>query len=335
MINNVEVVYFPSDGGTNRYVAINKEIICKLDGFYLNEDVNLRDFFLFTAFFKRRFRNSIVVVNWLENFLKSKSGRLSSIGSLKYFLAIFLIKLHGAKLVYVRHNFYPHGMESSSAKLAMRITDLGQKLSDKKVSLSPHLEKSGYLYLPHPLYNNELSGEYLLNSDSYYVIFGRIERYKNIEKVIKEWTSDKKLVIAGSSEDSRYLSEIEVLSENKNIRIIPRALSDSEAEQLIKNSSGLIISHSNSNTIVSGSFFFGASCGAYILALETDFVNFLLKDNQYEGLIVVSSINELTNKIDKLERLQLRLTPSQLNHQARLNFGFSKVAASWSKILSF
>lgn len=335
MIDSVEVVYFPSDGGTNRYVSVNKEIICSLDGFYVNKNASLRDFFIFYNFFKRRFKKTIVIVNWLENLLKSKDGKLSVIGFLKYFFTIFLIKLHGAKLVYIRHNFYPHGMKAPSSKLSKKIVDLGQSFSDKKVSLSPHLESHGYHYLPHPLYSQEPPERCFSNRASYFVIFGRIERYKNIEKVIEGWASDKELVIAGSSDDSQYLSEIRKLSENRNVRVISKTLTDSEAEELVKGSSGLIISHSNPNTIVSGSFFFGASCGVYILALKTDFLNFLHNHDRYGGLIVVSSIDELNDEVSKLSRLESKFKPRQLYDQARLNFGFPEVAGSWSKILSF
>ncbi|KFZ31365.1 hypothetical protein IDSA_01160 [Pseudidiomarina salinarum] len=335
MGDNVEVVYFPKDSGANKYVAINKSIISSLERFYMDDDVGLRDFFNVTLLLKRRFNKTVVIVNWLENLIKSRSGKLSMLGVFKYFLAIFVIKIHGARLVYVRHNFYPHGMRHRSSKLAQRLTNFGQWFADRKVSLSPHLKSSGYFYLPHPLYNNCAPSEYGENELDYYVIFGRIERYKNIDRVIKEWASPNRLIIAGSSDDGAYLSEIKALTDGKNIRVISNNLSDLEAAQLVKYSSGLIISHSHPNTIVSGSFFFGASCGVRIFALETDFFRFLVDKNSYQGLVLASSIIEISNEIVRIERSEAKIDHNQLYDEAALHFGDSKVASSWSEILTF
>ncbi len=281
MKTKIEVIYSPEDNADNSYVEINKNIINSLDKFFINENVRLRDFFKLSSLFKRRFRKTIVVMNWLENLLRTKTGRVSLYGLFKYFSLLLLIKVHGAKLVYIRHNFYPHGMVKTSTRLVKKIIDIGQLFSDKKVSLSPHLVCSGYRYLPHPLYNTRLPEPCISNNSNYYVIFGRIERYKNIEGIINGWSSKSKLIIAGSSNDNKYLSEIKNLSKNKNIFIVCKKLSDLEAEKLIRGATGLIISHSNPNTIVSGSFFFGASCGVHILALKTDFLEYIYEHNQY------------------------------------------------------
>jgi len=335
MNNKTEVIYSPEGDGANSYVKINKNIINNLNDFFVNDNITLRKFFNFSFFFKRRFKNTVVVVNWLENLLRSRTGRVSFYGTFKYFFVLSLIKIHGAKLVYIRHNFYPHGMVTSSAKLTEKIIGMGQFFSDKKASLSPHLICSGYQYLPHPLYNTKLPDQCFSKKSTYYVIFGRIERYKNIERIINVWSSTAGLIIAGSSNNSGYLSEIRKLSEGKNIRIIAKSLSDSEAEELIRGAAGLIVFHSNPNTIVSGSFFFGVSCGAYILALKTDFLEFIYEHNQYEGLIVVSSIEELNCAISELSQLENKLSPEELYEQASINFGFSVVADSWTKLLTF
>ncbi|MCZ9613180.1 hypothetical protein [Klebsiella pneumoniae] len=66
---------------------------------------------------------------------------------------------------------------------------------------------------------------------------------------------NKKLIIAGGCEDREYLSFLEELIKNKtNIIIKGYFLSDKDAENLIKGCNGLILSHSNEEMIVSGSF---------------------------------------------------------------------------------
>lgn len=335
MSNKTEVVYFPKGSGNNSYVSINKEIIRGLEEFHLNSNVAYRDFLKLPFLLNGRFKNTIVVFNWWENFLVKKNGSLSFVGIIKYFIGIFLIKIHRAKLVYVRHNLYPHNMKVLHSKLAKKIISMGENISDRKVSLSPHLESYGYQYLPHPLYNNGILEDPISSNSDYYVIFGRIQRYKNIEKVIAGWKGGTKLVIAGSSDDIQYLSEIKSLSEKKNIEIISDTLSDIEAERLIRASSGLIISHSNPNTIVSGSFFFGLGCGVTIFSLKTNFLSFLVEHNWYPGLVLASSIDELVNEIKNFEKHELKIDHKKLYCKANSHFGLAEVAVHWERILTF
>lgn len=122
---------------------------------------------------------------------------------LTFLFRIFSFRLHAMKVIYVRHNLYPHGMACFYAKLAKKIAGLGERFCDENASHSGRLLNRGYFYLPHPPYDlNELK----TNSEKYFIIFGVFDEYKNIAAISEHWDRKETLLIAGPTKDSGHLT---------------------------------------------------------------------------------------------------------------------------------
>ena len=211
----LNIYYYPKANNCNQYAnntikAISASLECDVQNAPC-----LKEFVKRPLTYILAKRVDYLIVNWLESELSNKEGKISILGTLKFFVYLVFFKLVADKLIYVRHNMYPHNMHGVSAKIAQHITNIAEKLfCYKKVAHSGHLTHAGYIYIPHPLYDSVDFSE--INKGEYFIIFGKIERYKNIESVINEWNNENLLIIAGAVGDCDYLREIMLLAENKN-----------------------------------------------------------------------------------------------------------------------
>jgi len=273
----------------------------------------------------------VFIVNWLEDVMCKKNGNVSYVGVVKYFVCIFMLLFQSKKVVYVRHNIYPHRANSSSSNKIAKLTDFGSALCNLRVSHSGHMSNDGYTYLPHPLYR--FKNKYNTVCEDYYVMFGRIERYKNIENIIGHWDSRYKLIVFGASDDDQYLRKILFLSQGKNIDIRPGYISDNKAAEIVASSRGLIISHSNADVIVSGSFFFAISLGVPVFALSTPFFDWLKNNYSLISLNVFDSCSEIVNSLAENNSFSKSQRESILN-ESRAYFGDEQFMSAMKLIIS-
>jgi len=273
-----------------------------------------------------------IVINWLENSLLNDRGQITIYGVLVYFFYLFYFKLSAKKTFYVRHNSYPHGCIESSQNLVEHITNFGEKLCTKRLTLSPHMESRGYAYIPHPLYDKGSlePDESLNNYGEFYLMFGRILPYKNFEEVIEKWDNSVKLVIAGNPVSKDYLQSLEKLASDKNIVFIGEYITEARAAALASASQGLIVTHSDSsNVVVSASFFFATTFGAPVYTLKSDFFNYLVKEENYPGLFVFNNIAELVKNI----KAHPYTDKTNIYQSADANFGKQHCIDSWRRLL--
>ncbi|GGC06869.1 hypothetical protein GCM10011352_36390 [Marinobacterium zhoushanense] len=166
----------------------------------------------------------------------------------------------------------------------------------------------------------------------YFVMFGSIARYKNISDVIRNWNSCKKLVIAGRCDEIGYLNELQDLAKGKNVEIVNRFLDKIEAQELVSKSSGLILAQVDKEMIVSGSFFYAASLGVPVIAIETPFLLWLSTEIGFDGLTTYKTIGELVESVSKNISSQLA-SREAIRNRANELFGDSAVKNVWQTIL--
>jgi beta-1,4-mannosyltransferase len=277
----------------------------------------------------------ISIVHWLENWLVNdvNDKRLTLRSSMRFLLRLFVLKIISKKLIYVRHNVYPHSLNGRDAKIAEWLTDLACKISDVCVVHSGHLGKN-YTYIPHPLYRFENQID-VNEADKIkrFVVFGRIVEYKAIDKLLNAW-SNVPLLIAGSVGSKPYAEQLVTIKANRqltNVDIDARFLSNEEAQSIVSNSRGLVLAHCEDDMIVSGSFFFAASLGVPVYAVKTPFLSWLKSESNYKGLHIYDNLPEMVTALGsgKLEESDV----SQVSLEAKNLFGDQVIKQAFEKIL--
>lgn len=256
--------------------------------------------------FIRRPKFDYVFINWLENKSFRKNGSFSLSGFLYSITWFLILKIKAKKIVYVKHNNYPHNTSGLSKKLGIYLIRFFVKYSNIVIVHSPASVKSKKInYIPHPLYDlhlNDNASEYSSqdkNEGGYYTCFGRIERYKKIDELIKFWPSDIPLIIQGLCHDKSYLSQIIEMSKGKNINISTSFISDEQASKLLKESKGVIIPSDSESMIVSGTFFFAITVKTPIIAINSDFFRSIKNNEKF--MILIDSMEDIRDAVDKLK----------------------------------
>lgn len=295
-----KISYFPFRLVDNNYTENFKAILSKVAKTEI-DSLNFKEILIDVLKFRFRKRN-IVFVNWMENELIKKNGKISLIGVLKVFVKIFILKLTYQQIIYVRHNLYPHNTRKSHINLVTKLTTSLANMADIRISHSPIFKDkmSETFYIPHPLYKLSLDEKRKDCLHDYFVVFGNIARYKKIEELIKVFPKNRELFIFGGCKDETYLDSLKKLTiDKKNIKISARFYSDLEAASIIKSSNGMIICHAEDDMIVSGSFFYGLSCKVKLLVIETPFLKWSASQLGKNVIETFSNINVLSEKIEK------------------------------------
>ncbi|HSH88046.1 MAG TPA: hypothetical protein VK958_12440 [Methylophilus sp.] len=277
----------------------------------------------------------VSIVHWLENWLVNdiNDKRLTLRSTMRFLLRLFVLKIISKKVIYVRHNIYPHSLNSKDGKIAKWLTDFACKFSDICITHSGHLDK-GYTYVPHPLYKFKCKAAIEPASvQKSFIVFGRIVEYKAIDKLLNIWP-DTPLLIAGSVGSKSYVDQLTTIQERRkltNVDIDARFLSNEEAQSLVSNSKGLILAHCEDDMIVSGSFFFAASLGVPVHAIKTPFMNWLKAEFNYQGLHVYNNLSEMVNALssDKLHEFD----KEYIFLEAQKLFGDQAIKKKFERIL--
>jgi len=327
---------YPTLGVENGYTQKNIDILSSL-GFDVQGEplgTKARTQFVLRMLLKRDYE--VIVLNWHEHlFCNRHTGSISLSGIIVYLFTLTIFRLSCRKVIYIRHNVVPHALKHPFGRwLAKILMSIGQSIADTKVSHSGHMAAKGYKYLPHPLYDTispdkRTTKEELPND--YYAIFGRIERYKNILPVIQQWNHASWLVIAGNCKDTEYLQALHSAAEGKQVKFITRFIEENDAQAILSGSKGLILSHSDEDMIVSGSFFYGLSCGIPVYAVTTPFLSWLQEEDLNAPIKVFESCEALLHHISSQKTQQ---TQADIAQYRTANFGDQKVIECWTEILN-
>ncbi len=335
VMNNIKIGYLPSDLKANTYIKENREILGRL-----GEVVKVphpKDLLIqmLTQFLKTGslVLYDILILNFRENAFRSNKNSISLIGSIEFFVSLLIHKLSCHKLIYVRHEIHPHNIQKKLATLSTKMIDLGQSIADKVVCLSPPYAKlNGCYYVPHPLYDIGYFLKKEVEKKAYFIVFGRIERYKNIDKIIKYIDKGIELIVMGPCIDLKYLEELKKLAGDKNIIFEVGFQSEEHLQKIISSSSGVIITNDASSMLVSGSFFYAISCGARVYTLETLFMEWVKSTSIGPYITVEPNVELLMKRIIHCVDIRTNERNDILQH-AELLFGDAAVEKAWEKAL--
>ena len=225
--------------------------------------------------FARKPSFDLIVAGWLENALVTQTGRISVLGLGKMIGQTVLLRAQARRVIYVRHNRYPHNARARYARTLTRLLDVFERMYDVTLTHSPAELRPGRAYCPHPLYD-AVQDDSLLPREidllpGYFVVFGRIAPYKNIEALIEGFPEHQRLLVAGVVDDDAYAQRLKQMR-RRNVVVAPGYLSEAQAQSVLRRAAGVIVSHSADDVIVTGSFFYAISANRPVYAVTTPFL---------------------------------------------------------------
>lgn len=273
----------------------------------------------------------LIIVNWLDNKLINKHGRLGLRGLVRFFTRYFRYRALADHVIFVRHNMHPHAASLEAAPQSQRLVDWLERLFSLSVVHSGHLAHDSRLYAPHPLYQAEARLPASVSEvEDCYVIFGRIMRYKKIESVIDHWCSSSPLHIIGPCKDEAYLQELRQRATGRNVCIRPSFVSEAEASHLVARARGMIIASDGADMIVSASYFYAISHGTPVFAVTSPFFSWIAAE-EAQGLSVYDDARALCADL-AAGTVKVASQQSILAYAQR-RFGNAAVVTAWKSIL--
>lgn len=253
-----------------------------------------------------RRRETTAVLNWQENALLNKQGRLTVLKTVKFLLSVLRLRMRASRLIFVRHNVAPHIAVDSSYERVRKILDYSERwLFSRTIVHSRHYLGPSRRHVPHPKYPIQDSSGDEVCEDTV-IFFGRIDPYKGLERLIESWDQDATLVIAGKCEDSTYFEKLNAAASGKNIRFIRGVLSDSEAAGVMRRAMSVIVPHSPPSMIVSGSLYFALSAGVPCICIGQSHAR-LLQSEGVRGVVSVAGLSEVDwGCIRSISRAEIR-----------------------------
>lgn len=225
----------------------------------------------------RRF--DVLVASWIDNKVVNHHGRPSVRGIAVLLLQTLLYRIWARRIVFVRHNRYPHATAPQYARVISKLLDGYELLCSAVVTHSGAEQQGRRYYWPHPLYPiktvtpDALPVELDLRP-GYFVVFGRIEAYKHIHELIEKFPTNRRLLVLGKPGDAAYVRKLQALQRD-NIMVVPRFVDDAEVQLVIRRARALVLSHADADMIVSGSFFYAMSLRAPVFAVRTPFIDWI------------------------------------------------------------
>ncbi len=220
-----------------------------------------------------------LVLNWTDNdLLDRKTKRVAARKIVKLFAKTMLMRLAARRLAFVRHNVYPHAVASGDEENARRWVDRYERMFDAVLTHSGDASQRGRAYCPHPLYRRVDADveSALLRSlpPRFFVVFGRIVRYKRLERLMAAFPDHETLLVIGAIGDTRYCDELAALAK-PNVLFRPGLIDEAEAQAIVSKSTALLMAHADRDVIVSSSFFFAMSLGVPVIAVATPFLRWI------------------------------------------------------------
>lgn len=329
----LRIVFVPHTDVNNAYVSRMQEI---LRGFGRVEQFMRPRQFLRELAAGRLRRYDVTFFNWVENdFLVKETGAITAKNIAKVLLKTLVARALSRRLVFVRHNVYPHALAAGQEERARRLIDRYERWFDVVLSHSgAHLVR-GQRYCPHPLYRTvaEDGVDAARHStglpDDYFVMFGRAAPYKRIVETARDFPANRNLLIIGSVTDKAYGEQIAAIR-RPNVFYRPGYIDDASAQYLIRRSKGIVIAHAGENTVVSGSFFYAMSMPVPVLAVETPFLQWVRPQVGEDLLLLAPDLQRLLERASSFEP---SATPADLQQRLHQAFGDETIAAALRPLL--
>jgi beta-1,4-mannosyltransferase len=262
----------------------------------------------------RQRSRTVGVMNWVDNCIIGRDGRFSPTGLWMFAATVLKLHLVCSKVVFVRHNVFPHAARGRSQGIAKVLIDWSERLLfDEVLVHSRHYTGGHRRYVPHPTFDFDDAGLPAGPSDDM-VYFGSIVRYKNLEGLIDAWKRPSRLLIAGGCGDTAYLDSLKARAAGKNIAFVPGRLDDAAAQRLLRTTAAAIIPHAGPDMIISGSLYFALSCGVPAICCGLEHARSLTAEG-VPGVVVIESLEALngvdTGMLQRLDRREIAAAAKQ------------------------
>lgn len=273
----------------------------------------------------------VLIVGWAENVLIDRGGRLTLRGRLEYRIFLWICRRLSRSLVYVRHNTLPHNARTLDARRLAVLISKGQGRADAIVAHSPVFRtEAACHYVPHPLYDVSPAAQ---SRADCYVVFGRIQPYKNIDVLVEAWSGPSELLILGPCDDHGYLAKLKALASGKPVRFDVGFKSEAEIAVRISAAAGVIIVNDPASAIVSGSLFFALSCGSRVFVLQTPFHDWLATTPLGDVVQIFETIPALVAGVAQ-DDLAAAPDNASIRAEAEKLFGDDRVARGWQAVIA-
>ena len=251
---------------------------------------------------RRSGRLDWLVVNWTDNdLLDRRTKTVAWRKVVKLFAKTVALRLAARRLAFVRHNVYPHAVAAGHEARAARWVDRYEGLFDVVLTHSGDDSQRPRRYCPHPLYRriDAAFDRTLVDTlpEHYFVLFGRLVRYKRIAELIAAFPDDRTLVVVGAIGDRGYAAELVALA-RPNVIVAPRLLPEAEAQAIVSRGAALLIAHADADVVVSSSFFFGMSLAVPVLAVATPYLRWIAPQVGPRSLRLADDIDGLCRMLD-------------------------------------
>jgi len=226
--------------------------------------------------FQINFRFDIYHIHWPETYLLCNNIFKYFIGSCYVLFVLFFFKIFKKKIIWTVHNIKPHF--SYYTFFNTFFYKALNTLTDKYIFLNNRdfhsIKSDNKIIIRHGLDLISQNKYNLLKKETqnYFLFFGGITKYKNIDLVIRNFNSfnysNIKLLIIGKSYDNDYLSFLNNLSNsNDNIEIIPEFVLEDKLYEYIINSIAVLIPYSNNN---SGVLYKSLECRKQVVTIYSE-----------------------------------------------------------------
>lgn len=223
-----------------------------------------------------------LLLQWIDNAMIDAKGRFSLKGYLRAFVKVAVYRLWARRIVFVRHNQYPHSTHSDDADRVRKAVDRFERHCDASIVHSPAELTSSIpnrVYCPHPLYerikdraSEDAIPEPLRWTPGYFIAFGRMEPYKRLPELIDQFPEEQRLLVFGAPPRSQALREELERKQRNGVRVHPAFLDNAIIQYVVDRAAGLIVVNADKDMIASGSVVYAISMGLPVYAVETPYL---------------------------------------------------------------
>ncbi len=329
----LRIAYIPFIDANNAYVSRMQDV---LRTFGAVEKLMHPRLFVRQLVARRFRRYDATIFNWIENdALRQDTRRIDVRRAVIVLMKTLYAHLVSRRVVFVRHNIYPHAIAAGQEETARRWIDRYERLFHAVYSHSGARLERRHRYCPHPLYRSEDGRGVDVRAVApglprdYFVVFGRVARYKRIVELARSFPAEKNLLIIGLVTDDAYGRELASV-DRPNVYYRPGYLDDAAAQNLIRNSNGVMLAHAGESTVVSGSFFYAMSLPVPVLAVETPFLRWV-ESQVGDALLMLAP--DLDGLVELVRRFEPRGLPADAAAQLARAFGDEAIAAALKPVL--
>mgnify|MGYP006273939783 CR=1 FL=1 len=305
-------------------------------------------------FFRKTVRDdtSIVHFHWLAQLIYSENLIKTMFRFFVRVVELFFLRLKGKKMVWTIHNLEAHESRYPRTERLFKIICAKyffdniivhcDRSRDQAIQ-SLRTNKEKFRVIPHGNYiesypNNydkDKAREYLdLDPEStVFLHFGRIRRYKQVDKVIEQFkrteSEEACLLVVGKSHDKSLKKEIEdQIGSDERIKIVDQYIQPDEIHIYMNACDALVLGYKDITT--SGTVILGMSFGKPVVAPKKGCIPQQLSQT---SSMVYNSINELSEKLEFAQESDLQKI-GERNYKTAKNQSWDLIGEKTSELYS-